>query len=144
MVMGEIVTLPRRGQAGDLDTLGRVAALSVMAVELARLAEHGKADEIEIMLNEERRSLTRAEMLAHAHDMLTQRQALLDAVGERSAAELVEKIAKAIATLTDAETMLADQVTVEPLPRTRWVRPCTTGRRSGKLPVSTTGRDPAG
>jgi hypothetical protein len=132
--MGQMVTLPVRSQTGDLDTLGRVAALSVMAVELARLPEHGKADEIEIMLNNERQSLTRAEMLVHAHDMLTQRRALLDAIGERSAAELSEKIAKAIGVMTDAETMLADQVRVEPLARTRWVRPCSTGRRARSLP----------
>ena len=57
--MGNIVTLPRRGQPGDLDTLGKVATLSVLAVELACLAQHGEADEIEITLNGERLTLDR-------------------------------------------------------------------------------------
>jgi uncharacterized protein YecA (UPF0149 family) len=145
-MMGDIVTLPLRGQAGDLDTLGKVAALSVMPVELARLAELGEDGEIEIMLNGETRQLDRQAMLAIAHDMLSQRQAILNAVGERSAAELVKTIAKAVATMTEAETMLADQTERASArsvrePETRWRRPCTTGRRAGKLP--TTDRDPA-
>ena len=41
----------------DLDKLGRYAALTVMASELARLAVQGAADEVEITLNGERQML---------------------------------------------------------------------------------------
>ena len=142
--MGNIVTLPRRGQPGDLDTLGKVATLSVLAVELACLAQHGEADEIEITLNGERLTLDRQTMLLYADDMLAQRQAILDAMGQRGP-ELMEKIVRAIGTMQEAEAMLADQTSRlrasvserEPTERdskTVWRRPCTTGRRSGKLP----------
>jgi len=98
--MGNVVTLPTRC---DLDQLGCYAALTVMAVELARLAVQGDADAMEITLNGERQTLTREAALAIAQDMLEQRAALGDAV-----AGLVERVARALVTMTTAETMLDD------------------------------------
>ncbi|HEY3909925.1 MAG TPA: hypothetical protein VGM07_08550 [Stellaceae bacterium] len=103
--MGEIVTLPARA---DLDKLGRYAALAIMAVELARIATQGEAGEVEIILNGERQRLARADMLAIAQGMLEQRQAVVDAMGERAGAELVERVARAFAVMQEAEAMLAD------------------------------------
>jgi multidrug resistance efflux pump len=96
---GNVVTLPTRY---NLDQLGRYAALTIMAVELARLAVQGDADEMEITLNGERQWLDRAAMLAIAQDMLEQRQAIADA-----GAGLVERVAHATATMGQAEAMLA-------------------------------------
>jgi hypothetical protein len=96
--MGDVVRLRARY---DLDQLGRYAALTIMAVELARLAVQGDADEIEITLNGERQRLDCAAMLAIAQDMLEQRQAIADA-----AAGLVERVARATATMGQAEAML--------------------------------------
>ena len=82
--MGDVVRLPARY---DLDQLGRYAALTIMAVELARIAVQGDADELEVILNGERQRLDRAAMLAIAQDMLEQRQAIADA-----GAGLVERV----------------------------------------------------
>jgi hypothetical protein len=97
--MGDVVRLPARY---DLHQFGRYAALTTLAVELARLALQGDADEMEITLNGERQRLDRAAMLAIAQDMLEQRQAIADAAGAR----LVERVARASATMGQAEAML--------------------------------------
>ena len=99
--MGDVVRLRARY---DLDQLGRYAALTIMAVELARLAVQGDADEIEITLNGERQRLDCAAMLAIAQDMLEQRQVIADA---DAGAGLVERVARATATMGQAEAMLA-------------------------------------
>ena len=78
--MGKVLALPLRGQPGDLDLLGQVAVLTVMAVELTRLAQHGEVDEIEITLNDQQMLLSRQDMLLYAADMRQQRQAILDAL----------------------------------------------------------------
>lgn len=90
-----VARLPARD---DLDKLGRYAALTVMASELARLAVQGAADEVEITLNGERQMLARAAMLAIAQDMLEQRQAV---------AGLGERAAQALAVIGQADAMLA-------------------------------------
>ncbi len=94
-----VARLPARD---DLDKLGRYAALTVMASELARLAVQGAADEVEITLNGERQMLARAAMLAIAQDMLEQRQAVADAT-----AGLGERAAQALAVIGQADAMLA-------------------------------------
>jgi hypothetical protein len=105
--MGEIVVLPRRDQPADLDTLGQVAALAVRAVGLARLSQHGPDDELQITLNNEKRWVSRVDMMAIAHDMLDQRQKLLDAMASQAAAALVERIVRAIGTMQEAEAIYA-------------------------------------
>jgi hypothetical protein len=102
MARSNVVPLPTRC---DLDQLGCYAALTVMAVELARLAVQGGAGAMEITLNGERRTLTREAALAIAQNMLEQRQNITDVD-----ARVAERVARAIKVMKTAEAML-DQST---------------------------------
>lgn len=102
--MGNVVSLPLRGTAGDIDTLMELAALMVGAYRLVSIASMLAPDATEeITLNGERRRITKAEGIELARDILRQRKECLAPLGNRTARWLLAEVERTLALVCSAE-----------------------------------------